>query len=444
MSGLYEKLKEYGERDICPMHMPGHKRKRGLFKEIDITEIDGFDNLANPKGVLKELQDNWAKVYRADRAYISVNGSTGAILSAICGTLKKGDKIIMARNCHKSVYNAVSLMELECVYLFPEYDEIGIAKGITKDAVYEAVKENSDAKFLVLTSPTYEGRISDIEEICRIAHCENIPVFVDSAHGAHIEFMNGENPIKQGADIVSVSLHKTLPSMTQTALLLVNGNRVSSENIKEKLNIFQTSSPSYVLMASVSQCLEFVENGKNDFERYKKNLEKFYEKAKFERLEIIKTDDMGKIVISTYKTDISGHTLMKKLREEHNIELEMAYGNYALAMTSVCDEEKEFNKLFDALNDIDKQVKTGEGKTYKYPIPLKYSGVIDKVETVPFKDSKDMVCASYIWAYPPGVPIIAPGEIISEDVIEYIMNLKDSEVYGICDGKVNVSCQRVI
>ncbi len=442
MSGLYERLKEYGEKNICPMHMPGHKRKRGLFKEIDITEIDGFDNLANPKGVLKELQDNWAKVYGAESAYISVNGSTGAILSAICGALKKGEKIIMARNCHKSVYNAVSLMELECVYLFPEYDEIGIAKGITKDAVYEAVRKNTDAKLLVLTSPTYEGMISDIEGICRVAHDENIPVFIDSAHGAHIEFMNGENPIRQGADIVSVSLHKTLPSMTQTALLLVRGNRVSCERIKEKLNIFQTSSPSYVLMASVSECLEFVENGKNDFERYKINLEEFYKKAKFERLEIIKTDDMGKIVISTYNTDMSGQTLMKKLREEHNIELEMAYGNYALAMTSVCDGEEEFNKLYGALNHIDKQAKKGQGKAPKYPVPIRYRGVINSIETVPFKDSKDMICDSYIWAYPPGVPIIAPGEIISEDVINYIMNLEENEVFGIHSGKVRAHRRR--
>ena len=208
MSGLYEKLKKYGEEDICPMHMPGHKRKTGLCREIDITEIGGFDNLANPQGVLKELQNSWAKMYGADKAYISVNGSTGAILSAICGICNKGDKIIMARNCHKSVYNAVSLMELEVVYIFPDYDEIGIAKGINKEAVCEAICKNTDAKLIVLTSPTYEGRVSEVADICTIAHERDIPVFVDSAHGAHIEFMNGENPIKQGVDVVSVSLHK--------------------------------------------------------------------------------------------------------------------------------------------------------------------------------------------------------------------------------------------
>ena len=441
MSGLYEKLKKYGEEDICPMHMPGHKRKTGLCREIDITEIGGFDNLANPQGVLKELQNSWAKMYGADKAYISVNGSTGAILSAICGICNKGDKIIMARNCHKSVYNAVSLMELEPVYIFPDYDEIGIAKGITKEAVCEAICKNTDAKLIVLTSPTYEGRVSEVADICTIAHERDIPVFIDSAHGAHIEFMNGENPIKQGADVVSVSLHKTLPAMTQTALLLVNEERVLGENIKEKLNIFQTSSPSYVLMASVSECLEFVKNKKAEFKEYAKNLKAFYDKAKFEKLDIIKTDDIGKIVISTHKTDISGQSLMKKLREEYGIELEMAYDNYALAMTSVCDREEDIDRLFNALNEIDKTVNPGISQKLKYPIPKKCGNITGKTESVLFMEAKGRVCASYIWAYPPGVPIIAPGEIIDEDVIEYITNLDETDVFGISNGKVKVHSQ---
>ena len=441
MSGLYEKLKKYGEKNICPMHMPGHKRKIGLCKDIDITEIDGFDNLANPQGVLKELQDSWAEIYGADDAYISVNGSTGAILSAICGICSRGDKIIMARNCHKSVYNAVELMELEPVYIFPEYDEIGIAKGITKETVIEALRNNQDAKLLALTSPTYEGRISEIESICSIAHEIDIPVFVDSAHGAHIDFMNGENPIKQGADVVSVSLHKTLPAMTQTALLLVNEKRVSAEKIKEKLNIFQTSSPSYVLMASVSECLEFVKNNKAEFEKYAKNIKSFYDKARPQKLEIIKTDDMGKIVISTHKTDISGQSLMKKLRAEYGIELEMAYDNYALAMTSVCDRKEDLNRLFNALSEIDKKVSAGISKKLKYPIPKKCGMVMDKTETVLFSEANGKICASYIWAYPPGVPMIAPGEIIDEDVIEYITSLDETDVFGICDGMVSVYSQ---
>lgn len=438
MSGLYEKLKNYGKMYICPMHMPGHKRKVGICKDIDITEIDGFDNLASPTGILDELQKSWAEIYGADYAYISVNGSTGAILSAICGMCRKGDKIIMARNCHKAVYNAVELMELECEYIFPQYDESGIAKGITAEMILTAVKENPDAKMVILTSPTYEGKISETEEICRVVHENNMMVFVDSAHGAHMEFMGWDNPIRQGADAVCISLHKTLPSMTQTALLLLKGERVSPEYIKEKINVFQTSSPSYVLMASVGECLEFVRNGKERFRQYGENLERFHKNAKFEKLEIIKTDDLGKIVISTRKTDLSGKTLMKKLREVYGIELEMAYDNYALAMTSVCDGEKEFNRLMDALKDIDEKSDAGAEKKIKYPIPSKCGKTEGETEYVFLSEAAGRVCASYIWAYPPGVPIIAPKEIIDDGLIGYITNLDETDIYGISDGRIKV------
>ncbi|MBE7011470.1 MAG: aminotransferase class I/II-fold pyridoxal phosphate-dependent enzyme [Ruminococcaceae bacterium] len=441
MSGLYEKLKNYGKQYICPMHMPGHKRKIGICSDIDITEIEGFDNLANPSTVLKELQDGWARIYGADNAFISVNGSTGAILAAICGMCKKGDKIIMARNCHKAVYNAAMLMELECEYIFPEYDDLGIARGINAESVLKAVEDNKDAKLIVLTSPTYEGRTSRIDEICRIAHENNMSVFVDSAHGAHMEFMGKENPIRQGADAVCVSLHKTLPSMTQTALLMIKGDRAMASYIKEKLNVFQTSSPSYVLMASVSECLDFVVNGKDRFKCYADNLEKFYEKAEFKSLELIKNDDLGKIVISTAKTDISGKALMKILRESYGIELEMAYDNYALAMTSVCDGERELNRLLCALTEIDKSVKVGQKKKVKYPTPRKSEKARGETETVMFNEAVFRVSASYVWAYPPGIPIIAPGEVIDNEIIEYISGLNETDVFGICNGEIAVYCE---
>jgi arginine/lysine/ornithine decarboxylase len=280
--------------------------------------------------------------------------------------------------------------------------------------------------------------MSDIKGICDVAHEKNIPVFVDSAHGAHLKFMGMENPVEQGADAVSISLHKTLPAMTQTALLLVNGGRVSPSSVKEKINVFQTSSPSYVLMASVSECLEFVKNEDNEFKRYKNALENFYSKAKFERFELIKNDDLGKVVISTAKTDISGLALMEKLRAGYGIELEMAYDNYALAMTSVCDEEKELNRLLDALYEIDRQTERGAEKKIKYPSPKKGKAVNGETEAVLLCEAKDRVCASYIWAYPPGVPIIAPGEIIDEEIIEYITSLDGTDILGMKDGQIKV------
>lgn len=428
MSKLYEELKKYGKSGAYSMHMPGHK---GKICALDITEISDFDNLANPTGILKELEENWAKVYGAKTAHISVNGSTGAILSAICGIINKGDKIIMARNCHKSVYNAAELMEAKCSYIFPDYDETGIAKGIKKDAVEEAISKNPDARLIIITSPTYEGVISETEGIIKACHKNNIPVLIDMAHGAHLKFMGKEERVYKEADAVAISLHKTLPSLTQTALLLLNGKRIDKKRIKEKLNVFNTSSPSYILMSSVSGCLDEVQN-EESFDTYKKNLEGFYkETASLENLEIKAQEDKGKIVISTAKTNISGKTLLKRLRDEFKIELEMAYDNYALAMTSVCDNNKAFKKLKKALFKIDKELKEEETKPVVYPTPKqtkkKPSG---EKELVPLSKAEDRICADYLWAYPPGVSIIAPNEVIDSATIAYLKNIKDTEIYG--------------
>ena len=434
MADLYEKLKEYNKRNICPMHMPGHKRKTGICKEIDITEIEGFDNLASPCGIIKEMADKWAEVYNADKAFLSVNGSTGAIIAAIAAFCNKGDKIIMARNCHKSVYNAAELMSLEAVYVYPSYDENGIAGGISAKEIEKAAEATPDAALIVITSPTYEGIISDVKAICEIAHSKNIPVFTDCAHGAHLGFMGIKTPIDCGADAACVSLHKTLPSMTQTALLLAKGERADFNVMQEKMNVFQTSSPSYVLMSSMGEFLEFVSCQKK-FEEYQKRLDLFYEKAKSLKNLQIKTEggfavDKGKIVIITNKANISGQKLMEILRREYKIELEMAYDCYALAMTSVCDTDEDFKRLFDALCEIDKGLKSVKAKKVNYPKPLKSDCKSSEKELVSLKAAKGRICADYVWAYPPGIPILTPGEVIDEAVFEYLINLCDTKLTG--------------
>ncbi len=428
MSKLYEKLKEYGKSGVYSMHMPGHK---GKICAIDITEISGFDNLANPTGILKEIEEDWAKVYGAKTAHISVNGSTGAILSAICGIINKGEKIIMARNCHKSVYNATELMEAKQSYIFPDYDEIGIAKGITKGMAEEAISQNPDAKLLIITSPAYEGAISETRGIIKTAHKNNIPVLIDMAHGAHLKFMGQEEWVYKEADAIAVSLHKTLPSLTQTALLLLNGRRIDKKKIKDKLNVFNTSSPSYILMSSIANCLDEVQKEEN-FKTYKRNLDTFYKQTEsLKNIEIKEQDDKGKIVISTAKTNISGKTLLERLRDEFKIELEMAYDNYALAMTSVCDNKKAFKKLKKALFKIDKELKPEEKKAVVYPTPKqnkkKPSG---EKELVPISKAEGRICTDYLWAYPPGVPIIAPNEVVDAETVAYLKTIKDTEIYG--------------
>ncbi|MBQ2890208.1 MAG: hypothetical protein IJE44_01010, partial [Clostridia bacterium] len=299
------------------------------------------------------------------------------------------------------------------------------------EAVEEAILQNPDAKLVIITSPTYEGVISETEGIIKACHKNNIPVLIDMAHGAHLKFMGEEERVYKEADAVAISLHKTLPSLTQTALLLLNGKRIDKKRIKEKLNVFNTSSPSYILMSSVSGCLDSVKN-RESFDTYKKNLEGFYkETASLKNLEIKEQSDIGKIVISTAKTNISGKALLKRLRDDFKIELEMAYDNYALAMTSVCDKKKAFKKLKKALFKIDKELKAEEVKTVIYPTPKqtkkKPSG---EKELVPRSKSEGRICADYLWAYPPGVPIIAPNEVIDSATIAYLKNIKDTEIYG--------------
>lgn len=438
MVNLYKKLKEYGKSGVCPMHMPGHKRKTGICAAIDITEIDGFDNLSCPTGILKELSDECAAVYGADLGLISVNGSTGSIFGAIFGTCRRGDKIIMARNCHKAVYNAVNFLELNAVYVFPDYDDNGIAEEISPQKLERAVEENKDAKLVVLTSPTYEGVISDVAAVCEIAHSNNIPVFVDAAHGAHLKFAHLPDPIECGADIAAVSLHKTLPAMTQCGLLLVRGERVSHNDIAEKIRMFMTSSPSYVLLASVCDCIDFLKRGsKKAFIDYKKNLDLFYNRAQsLEKLKI-KTDggfcfDRGKIVILTDETNISGKKLAEILRTDYKIELEMAYDNYALAMTTVCDGEENFARLWEALEKIDTTLEITKKEKRRYPEPQKVTEYSENLsfEFIKNDEAEGRICADFIWAYPPGVPIIAPGEMIDENTVEYLKSVNDTEFCG--------------
>ena len=237
---LKEKLFEYGKGDVYPFHMPGHKRNTGLLPfpnpfEIDITEIDGFDNMHNAEDVIKDSMDRAARLYHSEHTFYLVNGSTSGILTGICGSTKKGDKILVARNCHKAVYNAIFLNELNPVYLYPQYDEENsIQCGYSAKYIEEMLTKNPDVKLVVLVSPTYEGVTSEVREIAEAAHKRGIPLLVDEAHGAHFGFSDRfpENSISQGADIVIHTVHKTLPAFTQTALLHVNSSIVNLERIK--------------------------------------------------------------------------------------------------------------------------------------------------------------------------------------------------------------------
>ena len=274
---LYDKLKSYKDSGIYPFHMPGHKRNDilndGLLPyEIDLTEIEGFDNLHNACGCIREIEKKAEKLYRVNRAFLLVNGSTGGILSSIRAMTNFGDKIIVTRNCHKSVYNAIELCGLNPEYILPEYDENnGVFTSVSPHKLEELLRENPDTKLVVITSPTYEGVVSDIKAIADICHKNGAMLFVDEAHGAHFPFSEKfpSEAVRCGADVAVVSLHKTLPSFTQTALLLTDNSELS-DKLQENLSVFETSSPSYILMSAIENCLDYISENKNDFEVYTK------------------------------------------------------------------------------------------------------------------------------------------------------------------------------
>lgn len=452
MENLYNKLENYNKQNYCPMHMPGHKRNIKLLGNklpynIDITEIDGFDDLHNPQGVIKEIEEKAKKLYNSKRSFILVNGSTCGILAGIRAVVKPGDKILVARNCHKSVYNAIELNCLEPIYLKPNINKYGIEEEISVKEIQTKIAQNRDIKLIVITSPTYEGIISNISEIVRIAHKYSIPVLVDEAHGAHLNFVDElrqYEALNAGADIVIQSLHKTLPALTQTAIMHINGDLISENKLETQLSIFETSSPSYILMSSIQECLNILEKqGKELFEIYLKNLEEFYKQTKqLEKLRIlenvIRTDigyDKGKIVIITKGTDITGKELAEVLRKNYKIEVEMSSINYVIAMTSICDSKENFERLVIALQEIDKNIRFSDYEEAEYiiEIPNRATSINEAIfsmseKVIDIKEAEGKTSKEYVWIYPPGIPIITPGEIFNKYNIRKILDFEKAKI----------------
>lgn len=450
---LYDKLKSYKDSGIYPFHMPGHKRidivNDGLVPYgMDITEIDGFDNLHNACGCIREIEKKAERLYCVNRAFLLVNGATGGILSSIRAMTNSGDKVIVARNCHKSVFNAIELCRLNPEYVLPEYDEkYSVFTSVSPEKLETLLSKNPDTKLVLITSPTYEGVVSDIKSITDICHRHGAMLFVDEAHGAHFPFSEQfpSEAVKCGADVTVVSLHKTLPSVTQTALLLTNNSEIT-DKLQENLSIFETSSPSYILMSAIENCLKFISDNINEFEVYTKRLLYFYEETKsLEKLSVLYNDksflkkcfnyDFGKIVISTADTNISGAELAKILREKYMIETEMSYTDYIIAMTSVIDTDEGFNRLKNALLKIDCSLIKSKKSYCNYnfcEIPKRSFNSYQKnnviAEKIAFENAQGRVSLEYVWAYPPGIPLILPGEIISEKLINQINILLSNNI----------------
>ena len=466
MSTIYDKLKDYSDSDYYGFHMPGHKRNLDMLKstvpyKIDITEIEGFDDLHHADGILKEAQIRAARIYHADETHFLINGSTVGILRAIAGVTKKGDTILVARNCHKSVYHAIYMNELNPVYLYPEFNHCAqLNTEVSVDDVREALDKYPSIRAVVIVSPTYDGVVSDVEAIAEAVHEKGIPLIVDEAHGAHFGFHPyfPQNANTRGADIVIHSLHKTLPALTQTALLHINGSLASRKGVREYLRMLQSSSPSYVLMSSIDSCIDMLENRRKElFDPYVKMLEKMRGRLRqLKRLELVETEnfDRSKIVISVRHADMSSKRLYRILLNEYHLQMEMVAGTYILAMTSIGDTEDGMERLARALKEIDAQaderMRSGNcleetpriiGASLPRPEVVYNSSVMEnmldeaaisavpgsKVRRLPWRDSVGYISTEYAYLYPPGSPLIVPGERVSQeaaDMLQWYHNLR--------------------
>ena len=429
MKTLFQKLKRNKK---VPMHMPGHKRKGRKFPylkgfaDIDITEIEGFDNLHNAEGVLKKSMQNAAKLRVADSGFYLVNGSTCGILAVICAVLKQGDKVIVARNCHKSVYNGIELSGAKPVFVYPEKDnKYSISGSLNPLEIEKAITENPDAKLVIVTSPTYEGVISDIKAICNIAHKKNIPVLVDAAHGAHFGF--GEFPkdaVSLGADASVESLHKTLMSLTQTAICYLSGNLIDKAEVSKKLAVFETSSPSYILLSSIDGCINALKTREKEiFSGWENNLERFFKDISgLKNIKILTNGDneffgLDKSKIVLFPKNRNGAALAEDLRKS-GIEPEMTAPNYVICMTGAGETRKNLKKLAKALVKIDKS----PIKPSKHALSEKSENrkTDSETEFCKIENLCGRISAGYVFAYPPEVPILVPNEEISEETVKKI------------------------
>lgn len=444
---------------VYPMHMPGHKRNPNfinLNSALDITEISGADNLLAPASIIKAAEERTARLFGVYKTFYLTNGSTSGILASLYATLKEKDKIILCRNAHKSVYNAAILRKLKTLTIEPEIDAQTNSYGKISPEKIEAALKSFSAKAVVVTSPTYEGVVSDIKAFADICHKYNCLLIVDEAHGAHLGFNSyfPKSARHLGADIVIESCHKTLPCLTSTALLHICNEKINPKKVKDSLNLFTTTSPSYPLICSIDIMTHLLEeNGQALFEDYAKRLNSFYTKAKM--LKFLKlyegeafSFDKGKLVILCKDTTINGFELKNRLLKEYKIECEMAMPNFALAMTSIADTDEGFNRLLSALLEIDGTLEKRETAEFPTPKISKkkmeiYKALEKNHSTVAIEKSFGKISGEYLFAYPPGSPVILPGEIIEEENIDYLLGILDlgGEVHsssGFFPKKINI------
>ena len=451
---LLKLLTDYSESGAYPMHMPGHKRNPAFLQiqspsAVDITEIHGFDNLHAAEGVLKQSMDRAAALWGANKSHFLVNGSSSGILAALSALLPVGGTVAMDRSAHKSAYHALELRQLAPCYLSRPIDpETGVLGSLSPDELERVLSAHPEVGAVFITSPTYEGVVSDISTLAEIAHSHGALLIVDEAHGAHLGFSPffSKSAVTQGADVVIQSLHKTLPTFTQSAILHICSDRVDREKIAKYLSYYQTTSPSYLLMAGMDACVSLLIRQSGElFDAYKNRLNRFREQtAGLAHIRLLGGDspvmygfDPGKLYFSLRNTTLTGEAFGQILREEFQIEPEMTTADGCLCMTSIADTDEGFDRLAKAVLAIDARL--GETPTASRCTGTDLPDLPEMVctpaeaaenecETVPLYESVRRIAGEFVWAYPPDIPLLVPGERIDGGLIATFTALQESGV----------------
>ncbi|MDU3803695.1 aminotransferase class I/II-fold pyridoxal phosphate-dependent enzyme [Paraclostridium bifermentans] len=458
---IIDSLRKIVDDNIISFHMPGHK-KGAIYKmlgyedilenlyKLDTTEIPGTDNLHSPEECIKESLKRASEVFKSDKTFYLVNGSTCGIEAAIMASVNPKEKIILNRDCHQSAINSCIIGDIDPIYVNPSINkDSNTLSGVSFNDVKRVIDSNLDAKAVFLTYPTYFGDVFDLKSICSYAHEKGMTVIIDEAHGAHLGLSEKlpETALSQGADIVIQSTHKTLPSFTQSSMIHIKGNRIDINKLTNMLRITESSSPSYLLMASLDIAVDIYEkNGFDLMDKLLSNIDEF--KSELYKLKNIKVDeskDYTKIFLNTKKLGITGHELENILRENYNIQVELSNYYGVLLIATIGNTKYEFLKLKDVLFEIDKiYKKESHLKSVSYPIKLpknilspREAFYMDK-KNVKIENSIGKISGEYIIPYPPGVSLVSPGEEITKEVIDYIIECKSKgmNVNGVKDSEL--------
>ncbi len=452
---IYEALEEFRKNRVVPFDVPGHKRGRGnpelvglLGQQcvgIDVNSMKPLDNLCHPVSVIREAEEMAAEAFGAAYVFLMVGGTTSSVQSMVLSACKRGDKIILPRNVHRSVINALVLNGAIPIYVNPDTDNrLGIALGMKVSQVEKTIRENPDAVAVLVNNPTYYGICSDLRSIVKLAHSHGMKVLVDEAHGTHFYF--GENmpvsAMEAGADLAAVSMHKSGGSLTQSSFLLVGAN-MHPGYVRQIINLTQTTSASYLLLASLDiSRRNLALRGKEEFRKVTALAE--YAREEINRIggyyaytaELVNGDsiydfDRTKLTVNTLGIGLAGIEVYDVLRDEYDIQMELGDIANVLAYISIGDRERDMERLISALVEIKRQYRRDNAGMYtqeyiepKVAVSPQNAFYAEK-ESLPLMETEGRICSEFVMCYPPGIPILAPGEEITADILEYISYAKE-------------------